>query len=248
MTKSQSRLSPPPLPEKIALADLEPLNQTIATLFNQLRIARNLPPGEAHGRSGATVALSAVWQFLMQFEPVLAERLHVPLMNLHSALLALNQNNVEPILRPTKRTGRARSSPRRNALIGIAVGAAQRLEWTGLSAADVNKAVAAKLAALGIKPTRGNGVVTADTLRRWREQIGTAQPLLRSLPEGVETPLSDWDLSWIEAAVNAESMTTDKWRTRITALAPADARRFVLQALENSISQMILADPAKPPS
>jgi hypothetical protein len=45
--------------------------------------------------------------------------LHVPLMTLHSALLALNENNIEPVLKPRKRTGRATSSPRRYALIGI---------------------------------------------------------------------------------------------------------------------------------
>src|SRR5216683_5662862 len=103
----------------------------------------------------------------MRFEPVLAETLHVPLMGLHGALLALNENNIEPILKPTKRSGRATSSPRRYALIGIAVGATQQLEWTGLSPADAHKAVAAKLRALGIKPTRGKNGVTADTLRRW---------------------------------------------------------------------------------
>ena len=55
----------------------------------------------------------------------------MPLLNLSSALLALNENNIEPILKPTKQTGRAASSARRYALIGIAVGAAMRLEWTG---------------------------------------------------------------------------------------------------------------------
>ena len=82
----------------------------------------------------------------MQFGSVRAETLHTPLLNLWSALLALNENNIEPILRPTKRTGRAASSPRRYALIGIAVGAAMRLEWTGLSKADANNAVATKRA------------------------------------------------------------------------------------------------------
>jgi hypothetical protein len=242
-----AQVGPPPLPEKITAADLEAFNQTIATLFIQLRSAQSLPLGEAHGRSGATVALSAVWQFLMQFEPVLVERLHAPLLNLNSALLALNNNNVEPILAPTKRTGRATSSPRRYALIGIAVGAAQRLEWTGFSPINANKAVAKKLNALGIKPTRGKGGVTADTLRRWREQISAAQPL-RSLPEVVQTQLSADECGWIAAAANAESMTTEKWRARITSRAPSDARRFVLHALGNAISEMTLADLAKPPS
>ena len=136
------------------------------------------------------MALRAAWGFVMRFEPVLAETLHVPLMGLHSALLALNENNIEPIPKPTKRSGRATSSPRRYALIGTAVGATQRLEWTGLSPADTNKAVAAKLRALGIKPTRGKNGVTADTLRRWRERINETRPLLRPLPQLLQSELS----------------------------------------------------------
>ena len=187
----------PRLPEHIGAADLEALNQALAALLGELRFARSLPPGETQGRLGAVVALGTAWRFLTRFEPVLTETLHVPLMNLHSALLALNENNVEAILKPTKRTGRAASSPRRYALIGIAVGAAQRLEWTGLSPSEANKAVAAKLRALGIKPARGKNDVTADTLRRWRERINETQPLLRAPPQLLQSELSAEDLGWI---------------------------------------------------
>ena len=238
----------PNLPEKIAPADLEALNHALAALFQDLRSAWSLPPGETHGRLNAVVALSAAWRFLTQFEPVLTETLHVPLMSLHSALLALNENNVEPILKPTKRTGRAASSPRRYTLMGIAVGAAQRLEWTGLSPTEANKAVAAKLKALDIKPARGKGGVTAGTLRRWRDKINEVQPLLRLLPQVLQSELSAEDLGWINAAVNVDSMMTEKSRAQIAALAAADARRVVLLALEKSISEMTLADPPKPPS
>jgi hypothetical protein len=236
------------LPEKIETADLEALNQALAVLLGRLRLARLLPRGDTSGRPGAVVALHAAWDFLLLFEPVLAERLHVPLMTLQSALLALNENNIEPILKPTKRKGRATSSPRRYGLIGIAVGTAKRLEWAGLSPPDANKAVASKLKALGIKPTRGGGSVTADTVRRWREQIDGTQALVRSLPELLlSMPLSAEDSGWVNAALNAETMVTEKWREKITALAPADARRFVLLALEKAISEMTLTDPASPP-
>jgi hypothetical protein len=238
----------PDLPEKIEPADFDTLNQALAALFQDLRFARSLSPGETHGRLGVVVALSATWRFLIQFRPVLAETLHVPLMNLHNALLALNENNVEPILKPTKRSGRATSSPRRYVLIGIAVGAARRLEWTSLSPLDANKAVATKLNALGVRPTRSSGGVTAGTLRRWRDKINEVQPLLRSLPQVLQSELSAEDLGWIDAAVNVDSMMTEKSRAHITALAVADARRFVLLGLENAIFQMDLADPAKPPS
>jgi hypothetical protein len=184
----------------------------------------------------------------MRFEPVLTGSLHLALLSLHSALLALNENNVEPILKPTPGTGRTRSSLRRYALIGIAVGAARRLEWMGLSPLDANKAVATKLNALGVRPTRGSGGVTAGTLRRWRDKINEVQPLLRSLSQVLQSELSAEDLGWIDAAVNVDSMMTEKSRAHITALAVADARRFVLLGLENAIFQMDLADPAKPPS
>src|SRR5947209_1764021 len=118
-------------------------------------------------------------------------------MNLHGALLALNENNVEPILKPKKRTGRAPSSPRRYGLIGIAVGAAQRLEWTGLSAAEANKAVATKLNAVGVEPKRGKSRVTADTVRRWRERTNETQPLVRALPQVLQSDLSAEDVGWI---------------------------------------------------
>jgi hypothetical protein len=55
-----------------------------------LRFAQNIPRGSSDGRLSAAVALSAAWRFLIRLEPVLVESLHVPLMNLHSALLALN--------------------------------------------------------------------------------------------------------------------------------------------------------------
>jgi hypothetical protein len=225
------------LPEKIEPADLETLNKALAALFDKLRFASSLLPGEAQGRQAAVVALRAVWKFLMQFESVQAETLHVPLLNLSNALLALNENNIEPILQPMKRSGRAASSPRRYALIGIAVGAAQRLGWVGLSPADANKAVATKLNNLGIKPTRGKNSVTADTLRRWREQISVVRPLLRSQSRDIRVE----DIGWINAAANADDMLTEECRAKIAALTPAKARRFILSALEENIPQMMLS-------
>jgi hypothetical protein len=164
----------------------------------------------------------------------------VPLLNLSSALLALNENNVEPILRPTKRSGRAASSPRRYVLIGIAVGAAMRLEWTGLLPADANRAVARKLNTLGIKPTRGKNGVTADTLRRWREQINVVRSLLRSQSQLAPRDTGAEDIGWINAAKNADHMLTEEARG-IAALTQDDARRFILSALEQNIRQMKLA-------
>lgn len=229
------------LPEKIEPIDLETLNKALATLFDELRFASSLPPGEAQGRQGAVIALRAVWTFLLQFESVQAQTLHVPLLSLSSALVALNENNIEPIIKPTKRSGRAASGPRRYALVGIAVGAAQRLEWVGLSRAVANKAVATKLNNLGIKPTRGKNGVTADTLRRWREQIRVVRPLVRSQSQLERRDIGAEDIGWINAATNADDMLTEEWRWKIATLTTADARRFILSALEESIQQMMLS-------
>jgi hypothetical protein len=214
----------PGLPEILRPPNLETLNQALAALFGDLRFASSLPRGEAPGRQATVVALRAAWKFLLRFESVKAETLHEPLLNLSSALLALNENNVELILRPTKRSGRAASSAGRYALIGIAVGAAMRLEWTGLLPADANRAVARKLNTLGIKPTRGKDGVTADTLRRWREQINVVRPLLRSQSKLAPRDTGAEDIGWINAATNADDMLTDEWRGKIKALSAADAR------------------------
>jgi hypothetical protein len=228
------------LPETIDSDNLEGLNRALEALFGHLRFARGLPAGKTNGRANAAVSLSAVCTFLMHFHPALAEGLHIPLHNLHGALLALNENNIEPMLRPTKRTGRSVSSPKRFDLIGIAIGSARRLEWTGMIPAAADREVATKLTALGIKPARGKGGITTRTLRGWRERAEEAGPLLRVLPRLLEQGISPEDLGWINAVRNAEMMLTEKWSTHIRALAVPDARRFILNALENSIRNLNL--------
>jgi hypothetical protein len=226
------------LPETIGVNDLDDLNQTLETLLEGLRVARGLPAGDSNGRLSAVVALRAVYTFLMSFRPGLAEGLHIPLLNLHGALLALNENNIEVILKPIKRTGRAVSSPQRINLIGIAIGSARRLEWTDMSPAAANREIAAKMIALGVTTARGRGRITARTVRGWRERAEATEPLLRALPRLPGELISPEDLGWINAARNAEGMLTEKWSARIRALTPNTARRLILDALENSIRKI----------
>ena len=113
-----------PAGEDRACPTSKTLNKAVGALIDKLRFASGLPAGEAHGRHSAVVALRAAWGFLMRFESVQAQTLHVPLLSLSSALVALNENNTEPMIKPTKRRGRAPSSPRHYVLVGIAVGAA----------------------------------------------------------------------------------------------------------------------------
>jgi hypothetical protein len=226
------------LSEKIEPADLDTLNDALAELFDKLRFARNLPPGEADGRLGAVVALSAAWKFLMRFKTVQQETLYTPLLNLSNALLALTENNVAPMLAPDKRKGRAISSPARFAMNGIAVGAAQQLEWTGLSPTSACKMVATKLNSLGVKPTRGKTDLTGDTIRRWREEIKVALPLLRSESQLDQRAIGDRDRGWIEAARNAAAMVTEEEYAKIAAMSPSGARRHILFSLEQFICEM----------
>jgi hypothetical protein len=225
------------LPETIGYNDLDCLNQNLETLFEG-SVARSLPAGDTRGRLSAVVALGTVCTFLMSFRLELAEGLHVPLLNLHGALLALDENNIEPILKPVKRTGRAVSSPQRSNLIGIAIGSARRLEWTDMGPAAANRAIAAKLTALGVKPTRGRRGITDRTVRGWRERAEATEPLLRALPRLLGQVISPEDLGWISAARDAEGMLTEKWSACIRALPPNTARRFILDAMENSIRKI----------
>jgi hypothetical protein len=109
--------------------------------------------------------------------------------------------------------------------------------------ADRDADQCAKLNALGIKPARGKGDVTANTVRRWGEKIDETRPL-RSVSQ---LELSAKDRGWITADINARLMLTEEERVKLAALADADARRFILDSLEASVRVMALADPLKPP-
>jgi hypothetical protein len=207
--------------EAVGTADLEILNAAIKALRNQLRDAKTLFDNSADGgRDGAVVAISALWNFLMRFEPILDEALQWPLMRLHGALLALDQNNVEPILRPKRgpRGGRPPDSPARLALIGIAVGTVRRLELTGMSLTQAHKAVANALSRLGV-------TVSIRKIRDWCERV-------------------DADVGrHSDASTNADMMLTEKWRSEIRGLPPLVAQKRVLGRFTNSVRRLRLDRP-----
>ena len=153
----------------------------------------------------------------MRFQPILDEALQWPLMRLHGALLALDQNNVELILKPKRgpRGGRPPDSPARLALIGITVGTVRRLELTGMSLAQAHKAVANELSRLGV-------TVTIRKIRDWCERV-------------------DADVGrHSDAATNTDMMLTDKWRSQIQGLQPLVAQKRVLRWFINSVRQLRL--------
>jgi hypothetical protein len=177
------------LPEAVAEGDLDTLNSGLCFLFADLRSAKRLCREKGdNGRAGASAALGAIWRFVMLFKGPLAETLHVPILNLHASLDALENNLVEPILKPVPRIGRAPSSDRRDALKGCVAGTVERLLRTGLSRKDANLAVAKQLRQLGVGPERGSGEVTDDTVRHWCEEVaidvgqhGTAAQMYHSM-------------------------------------------------------------------
>ena len=122
---------------------------------------------------GAYRALLAVSAFLSLFGPVKQEGLSTPLAALESALWALDEGVVEPILKPTRRarSGRARSSVLYQELKGAAVYVVHRLHRLGLEQKKARAIVAAELRSIGVKPDRGSGEITARTIRWWCEEV-----------------------------------------------------------------------------
>jgi hypothetical protein len=155
------------LPEIVIATDLEQLNAALSEMFGRLREAAGLRP--TNERAAAARALLRAAYFIMRFESGLAQDLHAPLMGLASALLAFDNNKVETLVAPTPTSSgrRAPDSPARQALIGFAGGAVERLRWTGLSRPDAHKAVADALHQIGISPGRGSARMTPRTVREW---------------------------------------------------------------------------------
>jgi hypothetical protein len=222
------------LPEQIIATELPQLNQALRDVFVSLRAAKEL-----RGRDCAAAALGAVCRFVMEFQAAADEALHVPLLDLHHGLRDLDQNTVAEILRPSKKNGRSILSHQRAVLIAVAVGAAYRLEMTGMSRAAADAAVVHRLRWLPLRTTQDRITgITARTLRGWRERIDAAQPLLRGLPDLVFT-LTPEEVQWANIAANVAGMVSAKWQSTLHSHPQPRARRFVLDALANAISGFV---------
>jgi hypothetical protein len=228
--------------------DLPTINQALSALFAKLRSSLSLyQRHQLSDRAATIVSLNATWQFLMCFNTVLNEQLHLPLLNLSSALMALNNNNVAPVLSPTptRRGGRAPDPPDRLALIGIAVGTVGRLRHTKMAAGEARKAVADELAKLGItsarrnqKITCGNHKITPRTIKEWCDRVSAERVGLNSIlargPEAIANADQNEIARFVVVKI-ADEMTTAKWRSILDGLPRPDARRFILDSLRTSI-------------
>jgi hypothetical protein len=160
------------LPETITQIELEKLNSSLGSFFALLRKARRLYLEEGDGgRAGAFTALGAMWKFIAIFEVPHAERLHVPILQLQSALAALEQNNVLPILKPVARGGRAVSSHAHASLRGFAAGTVKRLLEAGRDRKEASMLVAKELSKKGVEAERGSGRISANTIRHWCDEV-----------------------------------------------------------------------------
>jgi hypothetical protein len=168
-----------------------------------------------------------MWQFIALFNAPLAESLHAPILKLQDALVALDQNNVLPILKPIARSGRAASSPAHAALKGHVAGTVMRLRNLGLDPKEARELVAKELAKLGIRPQRGTKAVTANTVRHWCDDVDSDVGRLGT------------------AAVMYDNMFTPEENTRFHALPPAKAHLFALDSLRRYV-QVIF--PARRPT
>jgi hypothetical protein len=160
------------LPETIVAGDLETLNSGLHLLFADLRRARRyFQDGEGNGRGGAVTALAAFGRFVTLFEASLAEGLQLPILDLQQALAALEDNNVLQMLKPARHGGRAKSGDAREALKGHVAGTVKRLLQTGITQVDAHRRVAKVLKRRGVRPERGAGDVTANTIRHWCDDV-----------------------------------------------------------------------------
>jgi hypothetical protein len=206
------------LPEAVSPADINIVNQALTSLFAKLREASKLYRDKPdHGRTGTVVALRAIMEFLLRFRSTVTDELHLPLTALASALVGLDHNKLEPILKRTQRSGRAPDSPVRQVMVGTAVGAVKQLEFIGIPTAEARKAVAATLARQGIIPSRGTAQISSRTIREWSERV-RADTAGRS-----------------PASKEASRMMSPKWQCRLSSKPREEARTAVLRALSESI-------------
>ena len=107
-------------------ADLRTLNEGLRYLFKELREAQTAFVGGSH-LDGVYLALVAIYAFVSLFRAAGTEGLMVPLMELESALCALDNGVTEPLLKPVRRakSGRAPASQLRQPLNYVPIGGGQ---------------------------------------------------------------------------------------------------------------------------
>jgi hypothetical protein len=145
-----------PLPALVEIENLPALNVGLRYLWLELQRAQS-EFNSGKRLSGAYASLIAVIAFLSLFRAARIGGLGVPLHALESALWALDEGIVEPILKPvgTSKGGRHRASVLRHEFKGMTAYVVTRLAGFVSSRSEAEKLVAADLAGIAVRPDRG---------------------------------------------------------------------------------------------
>jgi len=143
------------------------LRLVLFELFSCLRDAACLRQ-EGKDRAAAIDSVRAVYAFLARFRSGADDRdLLASFLSLESALIALDQGVVDPLLKHTPSLGRGSNSMDREIAIASAVKAVRHLRWAGMSPGQAHGAVALTFQKAGFKAARGSREVNARTVRHW---------------------------------------------------------------------------------
>jgi hypothetical protein len=199
-------------------------------LFHGLKEAGqrfNNPTAEDGGRDGATHALESVLKFfacldrLDIYPLIVKEAVNAPLARLFTDLMALDDGNVSPMLRPKRRSrgGGTRANATYDALKGVAVFTTDRLVALGKNHTEARKSVAVRLGQEGVRPARkgsrdGSMQFSERTIRGWEEQIAAdigcrttaAQTFHRLQAEHTRELLAELGLKELPERVSADSL------------------------------------------
>lgn len=158
-------------PRILTSEDLPKLNALLDQVEQGLKAAqRSYMTGEYAGRTGACAALLTVQMLLGHFEMFDGRDLTTPLEALFNALIALNNNNQLPILKPIAKPGSPPPSQIRTLIEGLAVATVDRLLELDQPLDVACKMVADILVQYGVKALKSKKVISERTIKNWKQR------------------------------------------------------------------------------
>jgi hypothetical protein len=149
---------------------ISPLEQAIFRFQGKLKDVTQLK-----GRPAAIEALLVVSEFLSVISAPNEFPYQRPFNSLTSALKALDDGEVQPLLQPTRRSGRSPDSLAKAYVKALAVRITQRLCKAGMDKDEAYEKVALVYRKCGIRPGRKGSdkpcEMTARTVRSWSEKV-----------------------------------------------------------------------------
>jgi hypothetical protein len=240
--KTKTRRTKPDTPSAEQLAEIEAVFNALAWGL-QAANKRFVEDNDA-GRGGVIDALMAVIEFIQKSNVLRALGVAAPLVRLCGDLESLDDGKVSALLTPKKlNVGRSPATRFYNALKGLAIFTARRLQATGMSPIEACAEVARTLNEMGVRPARkgkrslkssqdSSGRLTERTVRTWQEQISAdvgvhttaAQTLRESEEEYLIEVLQITGLASLPPGVTADKLLLDRFPAE-------DIRRAVLDRL-----------------